>query len=336
MHPVRTLRIAATPKSVRRASYIAYSVRHPLGAAESHVIRTAKNAFSSNSPGRTTSHATNSNSGYVTGTGVRAEEGADSYQRVEDLMSVSRQKFHPITHVILPPAPPVDPKPWMDSEWFKRKSEVPFWKTEARRNLKNEVSDFAGRQAALAQREAQEKIRLQQQEIDLWWRQINDGEPKVMESSLSKAFSDNAAEVGIRKITRTSAVLVLSVPSIDVLPRKRANVTPTGRLSSKVWTASEKNDVYASLIGAHLLATLREAWAVAPSLSKIRVVGLRMEDDIEDGFIFDIDAEKSGGSWNDDEFGEKILKVAEFGLRRVGRAQVVENWPHFLIRPIEK
>lgn len=52
----------------------------------------------------------------------------------------------------------------------------------------------------------------------------------------------------------------------------QAHVTPTGRLSSRVWTKTELNQVYAQLQGAHLLATIREAWAVAPSLTNTGAV----------------------------------------------------------------
>ena len=47
--------------------------------------------------------------------------------------------------------------------------------------------------------------------------------------------------------------------------------------------------MYAKLLGAHILATARETWAVAPSLSNLRIIGLRLAND-EGEVLFDVDA----------------------------------------------
>lgn len=63
------------------------------------------------------------------------------------------------------------------------------------------------------------------------------------------------------------AALTVWLPGIDVLPEKKAHVTPSGRLSTKAWTKTEQNEMYANLLGGHLLATIREAWAVAGAVA---------------------------------------------------------------------
>lgn len=47
MHPARTVKNAVTPRPVRQVSRAAYTVRHPVGAAENKIIGAALNAGSS-------------------------------------------------------------------------------------------------------------------------------------------------------------------------------------------------------------------------------------------------------------------------------------------------
>jgi hypothetical protein len=61
---------------------------------------------------------------------------------------------------------------------------------------------------------------------------------------------------------------------------------------------------YAQLLGAHLLATLRETWAVAPSVQHARVGGaLRVPTGVPFEVLFDIEAHCETGLWTDDLFG---------------------------------
>jgi hypothetical protein len=107
----------------------------------------------------------------------------------------------------------------------------------------------------------------QQARADAWWYSLSRGEPQVLTAALTAAFADNPAPVVVASAAGSAAVLVVILPGLHVLPEKKAHTTPTGRLSSKAWTKTELNDVYAELLAAHLLATIREAWAVGCSLS---------------------------------------------------------------------
>lgn len=121
-------------------------------------------------------------------------------------------------------------------------------------------------------------------------------------------------------------ILVVALPSIVVLPPKKAHVTPTGRLSSKAWTKTELNEVYANLIGAHLLATIRETLIVGRCITNARIIGAC---DLASGGVeplFDVDIERSGDNWADDDSGRRVLGHAKFGLRTGGRTQEVQPW----------
>ena len=95
-----------------------------------------------------------------------------------------------------------------------------------------------------------------------------------------------------------------------------------------------KQQAYAELIGAHLIATLREGFAVAPSLQDIRVIGLLTETSTSLGFFFDVDAARNSGRWGDDDYGYSILERSPLGLSRKGKSEEIYFRKSEELRPI--
>lgn len=201
--------------------------------------------------------------------------------------------------------------------------------------MRLEVDEHAQSSAAEAFAQAQAEQREQQRRADSWWDALIRGESTVLTAAFRAAFDDNPARVVVSVANGSRAVLLLCLPGPSVLPQKRAHVTPGGRLSSKAWTKTEFNGVYAELIGAHLLATARETWAVAPSVTSLRIVGLRTEDEIENTqVLFDVEADRAEGDWAIDKaiawtkravrvrFGAPPPPARRMGLGRSGRAGI--------------
>lgn len=334
MHPVRTLRYAATPRSVKRASRIAYTITNPLGAAQNHMINSVINVGSKYS--RESSRPTTSsefNGAVLSGSGVRAEAGADSYERIAELMLVGRERFVSAAHPVIPEPTLPDPTPWYREEWQRRKHEVKFWQRTHIKELKSQAHSHAEICAEMAFTEAMQQHRIDQADADEWWKQLMIGEPNTLRASLEKGFSDNFAPVFVIEAEGSNAVLSIRMPRIEILPDKKMNITPTGRLSSKAWTKAELHETYAELLAAHLLATAREAWAVGPSLQKLRVLAMPELGKADDGFLFDVDVFRSTGNWDADYWGETVLESAPVGLNRVGKAREVRLWPIDQLRP---
>lgn len=338
MHPVRTVKYAATPRPVRQLSRAVYTVTNPLGAAENKLIGAALNSGSRRraSPTRsgpsTRSRSAPAPQG-MSGTGVRAAEAVASHDQLAQLMVVQRERFAAACRPLVPDPGPVDLKPFQQQEWERRKGEAHLWQRTRRRQLRAEAAEFGRKVATDLQTRAHVEQREQQALADTWWAALNQGEPGVLTAALEAAFADNPAPVVVVSARGSDAFLALVVPGPEVLPPKTAHVTPTGRLSSRAWTKTELNQVYAELLGAHLLATIRETWAVAPSLMNLRVAGLRTRADGPGCVLFDVDVLRADGRWADDGRGEFLLAHAQWGLNRAGRAQEVQLWPREKLRP---
>lgn len=70
------------------------------------------------------------------------------------------------------------------------------------------------------------------------------------------------------------AVVVL-VPDENIVPERMPRITDAGNLSLKKLTKSDRAGFYSILVCGHLLATIRETFAVAPGVDAARVVVLR-------------------------------------------------------------
>jgi len=339
MHPVSTLKYAATPRPIRQASRAVYTVTNPLGAAENKIIGSA---LSGGSRRHGSGHRSSGSTGVanlapgqsVSGGGVRAAEAAASLDSLARLMAIREERFVEARMPVIPEPDPVDPEPFRREEWDRRKGEVRFWQRGRRQQLLAEVGENAHARAAEVFARAQAEQREEQARAAAWWEALSQGASKVLTAALRGAYADNSAFVVVAEASGSNAILLLELPGIDVLPPKRAHVTPSGRLSSKAWTKTELNEVYAELVGAHLLATLRETWAVAPSLTNVRIVGGRTGVDIDDaGILFDVDVLRAEGDWADDDWGQAILEQSEWGLYRVGKTKEVRAWPREQMRP---
>lgn len=124
-----------------------------------------------------------------------------------------------------------------------------------------------------------------------------------------RSFADNSARVLIVKAEGSKACLGLQLPRIDVIPEKKAHTTPTGRLSSKVWPKLELNEAYAQLLAAHLLATGRELFAIAPSIQTLRVLGFLDGSAVAEGILFDVHCAREEGDWDSDDWGLRCWKT---------------------------
>lgn len=330
MHPVRQMRYAVTPRPVRQVSRALYTVTNPLGAAENALIGAVLNPRTGRSSSRRSAGSSSRVNGLptrqvVSGSGIRAEEAAASVDRVEALMAVQRERFQPAVRPLVRHPAMTDIEELYATNWRHRRREVSWFRRRQRKQLAAQVAEDTRLQADRLDQAAADRHRAEQAEADKWWEALKRGEPEVTTAVLRKAFADNPARVIVHWAQGHEAVLCLLLPAPSVLPDKKAHVTPTGRLSSKLWTKCEKNALYAGLLEAHLLATLRETWAVAPSLTYVRVLGVLKAGAQAPELLFDAEVERASYDWSDDLAGHDVLVDAPCGLLLKGKSGEIQS-----------
>jgi hypothetical protein len=114
-----------------------------------------------------------------------------------------------------------------------------------------------------------------QHEIDLLWQQLMTNDSAVVFALLSHTFqhsSSNAAPLGVWD---AEAHLALLAQEVAALPERHPTTTAAGNLSLKKFTKAEMADLYKQLVAGLVLTTAKEAFAVAPGVTGIRIVVLR-------------------------------------------------------------
>jgi hypothetical protein len=332
MHPVRTVKHAITPRPVKQISRAVYTVTNPLGAIENKLIgaalggrgrgRRQKNASTRIEVARTAIWPTS-----PVYANAREAESMMSTNTLASLMAVQRQRFAPSARPVVPDPPPVDATPFRYAEWERRRNEARFWQRGKRRQIRDEVERFAQASAEYEYARLKAVQREHQANADAWWSALSQGESATLTAALNAAFADNPAPVTVVNASGSSAVLIVHLPGIGVLPSKKPYVTPTGRPSAKAWTKTELNEVYAALLAAHLLATIREAWAIGCSLTQLRVIGAATTPTALPAVLFDVDVNRDRGQWLNDDYGLTVLAESSHGLHRVGRTRETQPWP---------
>jgi hypothetical protein len=117
-----------------------------------------------------------------------------------------------------------------------------------------------------------------QAEYDRYWQALSAGDPSATMGALIYAFEDNEAAAAPINIERGEATLVVVAPPSSELPERFPTYTELGNLTLKKLPKAEKAGFYRALVGGHLVATLRETFAVAPALNAARVVVLCASD----------------------------------------------------------
>jgi hypothetical protein len=120
----------------------------------------------------------------------------------------------------------------------------------------------------------------EQEQNDRDWERLNANDPEVTLAALEQAFADNEAPAAAIDCEGDHAtVLMQFVPPEAIVPGRRPGRTPTGKRTLKKRTKTEINALYLQALGSNVLATVKEAFAVAPGTEVIQLMVIRRETD---------------------------------------------------------
>ena len=158
---------------------------------------------------------------------------------------------------------------------------ISIFKRQARRDARAHAHELAAKEAARLDEENAERYgELLAQAADDWHRLTGHDRVAVMEA-LETAFADNDSEAFCVDADTDErgrfATIVVCFGTASMVPERTTGRTPTGRLSAKKRTKTDRNAVYVQALGSTVLATVKEAFAVAPSVERIDLLVLRRD-----------------------------------------------------------
>ncbi|MEV4515429.1 TerD family protein [Dactylosporangium sp. NPDC049525] len=162
------------------------------------------------------------------------------------------------------------------------------------------------------------------------WTALVDNDPGAVLDALEAAFADNESEaVGINcEPTPAGALvsLVVMVGTADGTPDRKPTRTAAGAPSSAKRTKKDRADLYTRWLASTVLATVKEAFAVAPGVTDAQVLVIRRDPAAADpaGYLSAVYAGRfqrqrlTGWNWNAVDPVEELLRAPDARLTRKG------------------
>ena len=105
---------------------------------------------------------------------------------------------------------------------------------------------------------------------------MTSNDPRAVHEAIEAAFEDNEMPAAVIDVRDASATVLMKIGSPgELIPEREVTQTPTGKLTHKRRTKGMINALYAEIMASHIVASAKEALAVAPGLREVRVLAIR-------------------------------------------------------------
>lgn len=274
-HPVRTARRAVTPKPIKRARRTLYVATNPFGAAEGALENAVVDALR---PRRRRPATRRGSSAPARSTVEREARFRDAGRAAAVFEAAST--LHEGSVVSPRPLKAPNP-PAVDEGQVRRQLErnllegIGLFKREERKALRALAARTAASEVARELERREALRREQQSELDRAHARLIGNDPTAVWWAVSDALQALPLEATVIAIEGDRIDLRTDFPDLELVPESRPTVTPGGRPSTRRYTKTERNALYAGALASAVLATLRTAAAAAPGIHELRLVALR-------------------------------------------------------------
>ncbi|GAA4997618.1 hypothetical protein [Actinopolymorpha pittospori] len=210
-------------------------------------------------------------------------------EQAKDLLAALQsilELHHPDFPAAQPPVAPPPPEPDRDAINARHRKAalagIGMFERRARAQAKAAAEMAASAEIAAAIAKNQRLHAQYQTDLDRLWQRLLQNDPEIVLGTLAEAFEDNDAAAAPVGVAGSEASLVVLVPTSAAIPERRPATTSAGNLTLKKLTKREIADFYKLMVCGYVLATVKEAFAVAPGLTHTSIVALR--DDGPDAY----------------------------------------------------
>lgn len=202
---------------------------------------------------------------------TQARQLNDTFQHI---LNVHRAEFAPAQHPIAA-LMPVDESAIRSRHEKDALAGIGIFKRSDRAAAKQAAAAAAEQEIATEKQRVRDEQAEVQALLDEAWERLCANDPDVVLPLLEEAFEDNEAPAAAVGVEGDEAELVVLVPGLDMVPERIPASTQAGNLTLKKVPKGQRSAFYTVLVCGQLLATLREAFAVAPGINAARAVVLR-------------------------------------------------------------
>jgi len=156
---------------------------------------------------------------------------------------------------------------------------VSILKRSARKEAHEQARHAAETEIAGRSKAGERERDLRQSELDAAWQRLVNGDPETVLTALEHAFEDNEFPAAGLDCSGEEVFLLVVLPPAEALaPARKVVETPAGNLSVKERTQTERNALYLTIMLGAVVATAKEAFAVAPGTQIATILAVRRND----------------------------------------------------------
>jgi hypothetical protein len=208
------------------------------------------------------------------------EDAAAHQQLLDEFIRAHEQYFPPAEPPTVSPAQPVSVGELYKRAWAEEKRGLSIFKRQERQAAKARARARAEAGAGLEERRRMAAAQEEQARLDTAWQRLLDNDEEMVLATLEAAFEDNESPAAATAVVGSAVSIVMRFPSLGhVVPEKRPDLTPTGRPTLKKRPKAELHRLYLLALMAHVLVTVKEAFAVAPGLTEANVLVVQGQED---------------------------------------------------------
>ena len=150
---------------------------------------------------------------------------------------------------------------------------------------------------------------------DGWWNALSGNDEMTVLETVNAAFADNPAAGCAVGLDGTTLSIIMRQQDIDALPDQTPSVTSAGRPTLKLLNKRDRVRWWLHILASNVAATCREAFAVAPGVSRLNVVVIsRFSDSRRLGVVLYGSWSRSaveGATWRSRDDAFRILDIGE-------------------------
>lgn len=155
---------------------------------------------------------------------------------------------------------------------------IGLFKRAERANARTLATAAADTEIAAIQARMQEARSRIQSDLDERWHALCSNDSDVVVATLCEAYEDNEAPAAALGVEADEVTIVVLVPGLEVIPERMPQKTAAGNLTMPKLSRAARSDFYTQLVCGHVLATLRETFAVAPGIRSVRAAAIRLSE----------------------------------------------------------
>lgn len=206
---------------------------------------------------------------------AEAQQLLASFQAVMDIHRVKPVQVEP---PVAPPPPSVDEAEIRSRHAKAAVAGIGLFQRSERARAKSLAAANADVEIVKERARVQEERDRMQADLDERWHALCSNDPDTVLATLNEAFEDNEAPAAALGVEADEIAIAVLVPPLDAIPERMPQMTAAGNLSMPKLPKAKRAGFYMQMVCGHLLATLRETFAVAPGVMSVRAAAVRLSE----------------------------------------------------------